>query len=204
MSDFGTLIQRVLDDLERTDLTSVASVEIKSAIKHYNPKLFFFLECRATLNTADGTEYYGLPADFISADSLVITVNNNTRVLTERHYDTIEEWFVSSSTYKGEPTDFAVYQQQLRLYPIPNGAYSMRLSYKASLTELSANGDSNDWTDRGEELIRSRACKNIAARKLKDMSAAQVYGMLETDALKSLVSENVSHQMSGRTRRRRP
>lgn len=206
MSDYGTLINRVLRDLNRTgqgDMTATAQDEIISAIDHYQRETWHFTEKRATLDTVDGQEFYGLPTDFERMDSLVIDVNNYSYRLNERTYDTLEDWFVRSDTYTGYPTDFAVYDEQIRLYPVPNGAYQMTLSYIQDLTQLSTSTDSNAWTTTAEELIRRRACKNIAAGVLHDLDKAQTYDGLERSAYLALRSNTNQRLMTGRTVRRK-
>ena len=88
---FGTMTSRILDDLDRNDLTSQAQSAIKTAIAYYSSTRFWFLEQRATSTTVSGTEFYGLPADFYDEDSLVMEYNGYTYPLTKRHYSTTED-----------------------------------------------------------------------------------------------------------------
>ena len=48
----------------------------------------------------------------------------------------------------------------------------------------------NAWTTQAEELIRSRALKNLYARYLRDSQQAEVMQKLETDALANLRQKN--------------
>lgn len=59
---------------------------------------------------------------------------------------------------------------------------------------------SNVWTTQAEELIRSRALKNIYARYLRDTEQAQVMDMLETKALSNMLYKNVGRIALGRVR----
>lgn len=202
MSNLRTMRNRILSDLTRSDLSATAEDEIRSAIAHYERESFWFNEQRSSLDTSDGVEFYGLPEDFVHMHSLVVEVNNFTYPLNHRSYDTIEQWFVRSSTFTGYPTDFAIYAEQFRLYPVPNGAYEMTLSYIRRLPTLNNETDSNAWTDTAEEVIRSRAEAQIAARKLRDRDAAADYSALEQEALRKLRHERDRRLMRGKTRRR--
>ena len=65
----------------------------------------------------------------------------------------MEDWFVQSATYTGYPTDYALYDEQIRLYPIPNGTYTLTLSYQKQLDGLAGEADTNEWMIDGEERL---------------------------------------------------
>ncbi len=206
MSDFGTMRNRILSDLSRTsadDLTSTAEAEIKSAIAHYERRRFWFLEQRSTSSTVTNQEFYGLPTDFRDIDSIVININNWTYPLILRTYNTTEDWFVKSATFTSHPTDYAIYDEQLRLYPIPNGNYVLTISYYKKLAALSNESDTNEWMVDGEELIRSRAESVINARKIKDFQQAQACKILEEETLTEHEKLTRARLMTGRARKRR-
>ncbi len=203
MSTFGTMVNRIADDMARSDVTAAAKAEINSAIRHYSTRRFWFLEARATVNTVDSQEFYTLPGDFMDIDSLVITVNSWTYSLIQRTYQALEDWFVQASTFTGYPTDFAIYDQQLRLYPVPNGAYQMTLSYLQRLEDLSATASTNSWMTEGEELIRARAESRLYVNRYRDFEAAQAMQMVENDALSAMIRIQNQRIMTGSTKRRR-
>src|SRR5210317_42232 len=138
---------RILDDLNRTDLTSQAENAIKTAISFYEKNRFWFLEQRSETYTVNGQEYYPVPDNYLDIDSLVIEVNNYAYPLNKRSYGTLEDWFVKSSVFLSYPTDYALYstgeQTEIRLYPVPNGEYKLTLSFFGSLDELQAETDTN-------------------------------------------------------------
>lgn len=203
MTTLATMRNRILDDLMRNDLTSQAESSIKSAIAFYENRRFWFLEQRATASTIDGQEFYGLPSDFLDEDVVSITVNNWSYPLIKRTFKTTEDWFVKANTYKGYPTDYAIYDEQIRLYPIPNGQYTMTIAYYKRLTSLTLETDSNDWLIEGEELIRSRAEWDLYARTLRDFDAAQACKVLEQENLAQHEKLTKARLMTGSTRRRR-
>ena len=59
---------------------------------------------------------------------------------------------------------FAIQDQQLRLWPIPDDSYRLTMAYLRDLTEISASataGATNAWMTDGEELIRMRANADV-------------------------------------------
>lgn len=58
----------------------------------------------------------------------------------------------------------------------------------------------NIWTTQAEELIRSRALKNIYARYIRDSAQAQIMQMLETQALSNMMYKNAGRIALGRVR----
>jgi len=113
----------------------------------------------------------------------------------------MEEWYVSNASYTGYPRDHAIYEEQIRLYPIPNGAYPLTLSYIKNLSVLSADLDTNAWMVEGEELIRSRAEADICARTLQDFDRAAIYKTLERESYSKLHGKTNKRLMRGRSRR---
>lgn len=206
MSNFGTMRNRILDDLNRTDLSSQAENAIKTAIDYYQTYRFWFQERRSTTNTTSGQEYYPVPSDFLDDDSLVIDVNGNDYPLHKRTYQTLEEWSIDPAIFTSQPTDYAIYgtgeQTQIRLYPAPNGAYTMTLSYVGKLDQLTTEASTNSWMTTAEELIRSRAEASLFAQKLRDYDAAQACKFIENEALNQLQKLTKQKQFTGRTRKR--
>ena len=204
MSTFGTVRNRILSDLNRTsanDLTSSVETEINTAIAFYERRRFWFLEARATADTVAGQEYYALPEDFRDDDSLVIQAISNTYPLIKRTYEEIEQWFVQSST-TGQPTDYAIYDEQIRLYPIPNAQYTMTLSYYKQLSALSGEDNTNDWMVEAEGLIRARVEWVMFARKIRDYDAAQACKALEAEELEQHEKLTRARLMTGHSTKR--
>lgn len=205
MSDYATLVNRVLDDLDRQgSLTSQAQNAIQTAIDHYEGTRFWFNQERANSQTINGVEYYALPDNYLDIDTISITVNGYTYKLNRRTYETLEDWFVQSNTYLGYPSDFAIYDGCIRLYPIPNqDGYTLKLSYATKLSTLENDTDANAWTTSAEELIRSRASADMSFRTLQDEKRAIGFKAFEQDAYQRLVSESNRRIMTGRTRKRK-
>ncbi len=200
MATYQTLTNSILDEMSRTDLTAAVASEINLAISFYQRRRFSFLETQATAVTVSGQEFMALPLDFGDMDSLTIQVNGAEYVLQEQRYDQLEVWSFTNST--GQPTDFAVYNQQLRLYPVPDDAYTLRMSYVRELPPLAADDDTNAWTTEGERLIRSRVLWVLYASRVKDYDAAQAAKMIESEELDQHERVTSVQLFTGHTRRR--
>lgn len=155
---------RIIAELHRADVAAVVDDYINDAIAHYQRYRFWFNETSATQNTSDGTATYAWPTDMVELDSLIITVGTTLTPLRQVAPRDIDEMYVSS-TFKGVPSVYADYKQQFRLYPTPNGTYTLTQYYLKNYTPLaSGSGSSNVWTTEAEELIRTRAKKLLVGQ----------------------------------------
>ena len=165
---------RIADELVRDDLASQISNAINDAIRTWEGARFAFNERRYLINTVNGTEYYDMagPTLLTSAgaavgtgeivlelDNITCTVNNMPYPLTPRTQQWFDRYATLPTQYKGQPDSYTIYNNQLRLFPIPNAAYPLNLSALARLSPnpLSDDGDTNSWMTEGEALIRHQA-----------------------------------------------
>ena len=206
MSTYNELVNGVISDMAREGeegITSAVQNAISLSIAHYETMPWWFLETQATINTVDGTEYYDLPSDFGATEvSLVINISNNTYPLIKRTYQYLENVFTKGAIFSGYPTEYAVYQQQLRLYPIPNGEYTATISYVAQLGVPASDAASNAWTTDCELLIRSRAEWQLHALRFHDAEAASIAKSVEQTAFGELNKKNMQRLRTGKTVRR--
>jgi len=206
MSTYGTMQSRIASDLNRTDLTTNIRSAIQDAISFYSGTRFWFNEARASTAesfgpTVNGTEWYDLPSDFQALDTLSATVSNDTYPLTQIDYEQSEALQMPSGLYKGRPWRFAIYRQQIRMVPVPDGAYPLTLSYVKSLAALSADADTNAWMVAGEQLIRERATAIVRISKLRNDGARMEANMLQQQGSNclSVLEQSALRNLSGRT-----
>lgn len=197
-NDYTALQTLVTGDMNRSDLTSVAANAIVESIRKYEGHRFFFNERTMTV-TLTATNTYalslfaaaGLPAasiaDVIEVDAFELVVNP-TRIypLTPVSFGEMIELDDGIASIQGYPQIYTLWQQAVRIYPIPNGVYTGLMSAHVKFTELSAGADSNAWTTDAKELIRCAAQKVIYARYLKDQQNALGMQQLEMEALHAL------------------
>lgn len=168
MSDYGTLKSRIADELNRSDLTSQIGSTILRSIEQYATQRFLFNEGTGTAATTSGNEYVDLPDGLRIIDAVYATVGGYTYDLTKREFDELEYWHGASQT-NGQPLDYAVRGNQVRIYPEPNAAYTLTFTGIFDEPALSVDADTNDWcTGTAQDLIVADTKYRIARDILYD------------------------------------
>lgn len=179
----------IADELgNRTDLlsplsdssltTSPIKYAIQSAITKWEREPFEFNEAysQPLFTTVASQEFYTI-SDATAIDSmpqvyvLHALINSIRYPLEKRSWEWMEE-VSGNPTAIGQPTDWAYFARNLRLYPIPDGAYPIRASRITKVTGLSADADTNIWTSTAYDLIRSEAKLILAQEVLYDEGIA--------------------------------
>jgi len=197
MTTRGTLKTEILDDLERSSTADGTRVlaAISAAIKHYQPRRFFFNESRSVTFTtvaADWDYTFGSTGDitteFYKIDMVVREASDGDWPLAVADYRDIEVANGADST-NDEPTEWAYIDRTLVLSPIPDDAYTIRLTGHVKLAEPAADDTAgNAWFTEAYELIRCRAKSYLYAHVYPDVAMAQMMQAAEASALHSLLS----------------
>jgi hypothetical protein len=197
---YRELQTQIIDELgDRADLlvplltTASASSPIKraiqSAIAKWEREPFYFNEMYNSstplFTTVAGQELYttAAAAGIVTApeiNELRALVSGTYRVLTKRSWAYLSD-ISSNPTSRGQPDEWAYLASNIRLYPIPDGAYQVGATRLQRLTALAADADTNVWTQDGFDLIRCEALANLGHGILKDpalaaQAEAQIYG----------------------------
>lgn len=200
MSTLAQMRSRIADDLDRSDLSSQIDKAINRAIKYYQGRRFWFNETTGTFTTVADQRTYGsadgLPSDIVEIDFLKIALTSLDDPITPRTYSWIENIDLGNNL-TGEPTDYALYQEKVYLYPIPDATYTITVSYQQSYSELSSDSDTNDWTTEAEDLIEARARWWLYTRVIQDREMAADAKAEEREALKMLVQRTEKMLMKG-------
>ncbi len=173
MTTFGVMKARIASELDRSDLTALIGDHIQDAIQTHRGRRWWFLEGPTsgayTSTTTAGNSYVSLYPGLIQLDSLRITVNGQVKDLSEISFQTME-WLHDGSSSNGEPYNYNVRAEQMRLYPTPDQVYT--LTWKGLFEEaaLSADGDSNDWTTTAAPLIRAHAMMTLYRDTIRDQA----------------------------------
>ena len=157
MSDWGTLVRRVQEEVHRYDSDSLDRIKraITHAIDDEQYRDYYFNEATYTVVLINGTFQYGeessageadgYPADFLKA-----------RVIT-LEFDGYIQWAIQSvpmrrfrkdqitSSYRGYPDRYAWDREFIMLDPTPNGTYNMILDYTANIGTPLAAYSSDAW-----------------------------------------------------------
>src|SRR5690606_16496709 len=83
------------------------------------------------------------------------------------------ELLSDNSASTGEPYAWSYYNQEIRLYPIPDGVYTIRLQLgNYRLTALASDSDTNAWLDEAYDLLKARAKYILYKNTIKDAALA--------------------------------
>lgn len=204
MTTLGALKTEILDDLERDAATDGARVlsAISAAIKFYQPKRFFFNESRdVTFITVASQWVYKFGTDiateFYTIDLALVEETANDYMLYRRDYREIE-YLNDNTATENRPDTYGYVAQSLALYPIPDDAYSVRLTGHVKLAEPAGEAEANNaWMTEAYELIRCRAKAYLAAHAYRDDAYAALMRAAEADALSALRSASTDKAMAG-------
>lgn len=194
MATRGALKTQILDDLNRTDMTAAASSAISSAISHYEKERWYFLEGVTDLTTSSSAAYYALPSDLLDPDNILITLSGK-QPLVEVPF--LEMDRKDTGQYFGAPSEWTMYQNKIRVYPVPDQTYTLTIAYHKML-DTTSDSASNAWTNVAKDLIRHRAVKEICLSKLKDIEGGQVANEQEKEEYSRLQGFNVQRQTTSK------
>jgi hypothetical protein len=199
--DYGTMQVRIGDEIQdAVVLLPQIQNAIQDAIAQFEPNRFYFNQTIGTFNTTANREYYGA-ADFadipllIEVNSLLVGISGSKSALQAEDFRQMDR--VQNGAWFGPPRAFAYYNQQLRLFPIPDAVYPLTMAYHHRLSPLVAPTDTNAWMTDGEMLIRQTAKGMLALDVLQEANIVQGAQVLADKALVRL-------QMETRKRRSNP
>jgi hypothetical protein len=195
MTSFADLKSNIADDLNRSDLTTQINRYVLRAVAHYAKMDFWFNEAQATAATVAAQEFYALPTDFQAPKRMQLSDGTTKEWLVRRANQWMDANFETAT--QGRPTYWAVLASQFRLRDIPDAVYTMTLTYRKELTALSADADTNAWTEDAEMLIHHRSAALVAAFVMRDEPRANLHRMAETDELRQLRQQNTAILSAG-------
>jgi hypothetical protein len=198
MTTLAIMKARIADELARDDLTSQIAYAITDAITAYEDERFHFNETRAiTFPTELGQEFYdendaAAIATIQKVDYVKVYIGD--QAFDVRYEDPGEMESLSvSGTMRGIPWSYTWYGNQVRLYPTPDQAYTIRIGASVKVAPPVADDTAgNAWMTHAERLIRSRAKLELALHVLKDdaLAATMAQGVTEAwDQLKARTNQ---------------
>jgi len=202
MASYLDMITRIGDESLRGDMANQIKLCIQDAIAHYEVERFWFNQFRdRTFATVAGQEFYGAAdlsdiADILEFDAVTLSVGSARWPLAKTGYVELERQNADSGA-RGQPTHYAYWGRQMRLYPVPDAAYPVRLSGLFKLPVLVADGDQNAWTSEAEELIRHRAKSIFYSQYLRDDANAARAAALEAAARERLSATSARRLAAG-------
>ena len=193
----GYMKDKIADELARPDLTSQIADKITEAIAAYQPERFFFSESRDfTFSTSAGQEFYGdatspvaVPgvASLQAFDYVILYIGSIPWPIARRT-DVEIEVLNQNGLMKGQPWNWSYYNEQLRLGPVPDAVYSMRIACHQKVAAPSGDDVAgNPWMmDNAERLIRCRAKYELFLHVMKNMEQAEAMAAAAQEAFDTL------------------
>lgn len=206
MTTLATMRTRIGSEIRRPGLTSQIDAAIATAIGAYQSERWLFNERRnVTFSTVASQEFY-TSSDHASIPLLVkldyakVYVGNTAYDLEPSDPSTMEG-LSDSATNTGQPGEYVYYGESLRLYPVPDAVYTIRLAGVFVVAAPASDGEaSNPWMTTGERLIRSRAKLELALHVLFDQGMATAMGEATAEAWADLKRRSNTMTGSGRIR----
>lgn len=160
LSDIVTKVQQRIRD------TGYSSAEIKNYINDtqndvFNEYRLPFMQTTQgytlTADVSDITNGVGLPTNYVQAIDLILTSSGREKVLIYRDVSQIDNWYPDADDTTVNPANvpdsWYYYAETIRVYPVPNSAYTVTLRYYKKPTLLSADADVPDIPSEFEELL---------------------------------------------------
>jgi hypothetical protein len=140
---------RIMDELQRTDLSSQINNAITEAADYFRRDAFFRNDAQDTSTvTVAHTNVYAAPADVAEIRQLSVTVDNTKYPLRLRSWEYINtEDSNTLNPVAGPPVEYAINLQSsgmtIRLFPTPDGAYQLQYDYVQIIPPPVNDSDSN-------------------------------------------------------------
>lgn len=206
-NNYGIMIGRIADDLERADLTAIEIPQaIQDAIGYYERKDFYFNRgpLNFSFNTVRTQEYYGASDNAAIPTSPHIETLTGTffglrRELRKRPWQYIDR-ISTLTTSMAMPEDWAYAGEQIRFYPIPDAVYSIAAFAVQRLARPSANSDGGPWMNDAELLIRSKAKEYLFLNIIRSSDMEAEVAMMQQQIGKeyaALTGETASREATG-------
>lgn len=209
MTTFADICADIADDVDDTSTEYEDQIEkaVQGAQRYCERHGFYFNQTRdVTFSTVAAQQVYddsdnaNIPT-LVRVSHVYCTDSGGQTVELNRITQQEMELLSDNSASTGEPFAWAYYNQEIRLYPIPDAVYTIRLQLgNYRLTVLSTGTDTNAWLDEAYDLIKARAKYILYKNTLKDAALAAEALNDFTDQLNALAAETSSRMGSGRIR----
>lgn len=208
MTILSDLMADIADDCDDTtgEYGPAILKAVQGAQRDCERSTYYFNETRdETFVTVVGQDWYGAAAN-ANIPTLVriqyaFCEDSGQRSILRREVPEVLEILTDTSGSNGEPYCWTYFNQQIRLYSIPNAVYTIRLQLGPyRLIPLVNATDNNAWLDEAYDLLKERAKYRLYMNTLKDagLASAALNAFNEQDAM--LVGETTSRHATGQIR----
>lgn len=188
MGTLADIKTRVITETQRDDLADDLAAQlllhIQSACEFYSDQKFWFNSIIATVNTTPGNAFATVPAGVRRIDLLTIPSLN-----AEIKEFQLGEINALDGNLTGHPSRYAYYNDQLKLWTVPDAAYALEITGLAQIPAPVADADTSVWTNQALDLIVSRTKFTLYRDQFRDAEGVQMAAGATTEALSRLKRE---------------
>lgn len=191
ITTYAELKTSIADFLDRDDLTSktgtfisLAEAEISRDLRHWRQE--------KRVNTSVDEQYENLPTDWLRINSVQHTGGGLISSVSASEIQRLR----AATTTTGKPRYMRINSNQIELYPVPDQAYSIEVTYLAQTPALTTAAPSNWLLEYAPDLLLYGALKHSAPYLGEDNRLA-VWGSLYASGIEALNSETESAVVSG-------
>ena len=201
MPTYGDIQLQVANDLRRSNLGPEIAQAILDAIADHDSERFYFNETEIyKFTTVSNQDTYIIAAqppiqEFMKIDMVRSQVGNTWFTLERRTPDDMEIDY--SAPTSGQPVEWSIHGNEMRLFPMPDRAYPVRVFGHYRITPLVNANDSNPWTNAARNLIRYSALKRLFAYPIRDMQQSQAAEAREVQEVEYLRRETDGRERTG-------
>lgn len=192
MSTYLDLQNRIIRRLKsRSDLLADVKAEIQSRISYYQGESFVAAEGEDTsITTLNGVSIYPLPASILQVTGAwVLYAGALWSPLEPKPIEWINTVDDVIPAILSIPDTYSIFDNQLRLYPTPFGAWTIKLDGLMTIPTLVNDSDSNFWTNDGEALIRYAVIEELASQLIGMSELAAQSAMLKEKEYENLIQK---------------
>lgn len=194
MATFGDLKTDIASAMVRDDLASGGDREsdteaaINAAVRQYRVENWWFLTTTVTTTTTASQDYVTRPTgvdriDRVSIPSLALDLLKIDITELER--------LAEPTALSNQPSYWAEYGEQIRLWPTPGDTYTLKITGTAVASEMSDDADDTVWTNEAYDLIRASAMRRLFRFPMRDADGEVSALREESDALLALTKTNI-------------
>lgn len=182
---FGQFISTIANEINRDDLNTEIGDAINAAITEVETERYTFNQAIDTTKSfTSGVSTIALPDGFFSMVSFKYSDGSYTRTLQSRSINWIEEQ--DDNSYTSRPEYYAIFNEDLRIFPVPNSAYACTISYFRTYTQPAVSGDTHNLIDNAYNLIKYKAKAFLFPNLLDDPDRGTFFQGLATAELARL------------------
>jgi hypothetical protein len=184
------MVNQIVDELDRPDLEAPVRNAIRHAIGFWQRERFAVNDGVLEFVTVAGRAGYG--GVYLAGQNVMLAIDsavaidgsNTTWPLKPVPIASLEA--LGDQDQAGQPAYFAKFSEGYRLFPIPDGVYTIRFTGHVRLGAPATDADTNAWVDEAYDLIASYAKRYLAIHRLKDSALKQAMDVSVSEASTSL------------------